>query len=357
MVAGGISKELGIDSQIEGVETQIRGVNEQLFGLVSKEAEDAHDLGTDLLGKYEGDEREITELKAEKLPRRLSSDQKDILRERVARFSLKKIFVSCTVGGGEFGETWDFEQDFVHAFDKSVLKLEQQMNCSTIMGPVHMLPLQIEAGSDRQSDATILVNALAEIGVIKNKIAIKPNENRKMLALTIGPKAETDFEVGQREVNKEIVGRLFARHLSAKLAESLKTLPPAKAEIWYRDSDPETFLFASQLRANLKSANWNIAEADLVPVSARRFDGNDLPLFGIEIQNKWWGGMFFGAALKDAASVCKFWRDTGQPCDMRLAALIASLQAPTRKDPSLGEDLYIIIIGPRDPTGHSPEPE
>lgn len=41
MVAGGISKELGIDSQIEGVETQIRGVNEQLFGIVSKEAEAA----------------------------------------------------------------------------------------------------------------------------------------------------------------------------------------------------------------------------------------------------------------------------------------------------------------------------
>jgi hypothetical protein len=32
MVAGGITKELGIDSQIESVETQIRGVNEQLLG-------------------------------------------------------------------------------------------------------------------------------------------------------------------------------------------------------------------------------------------------------------------------------------------------------------------------------------
>lgn len=41
MVAGGISKELGIDSQIERVETQIRGVNEQLFGIVSQEAQEA----------------------------------------------------------------------------------------------------------------------------------------------------------------------------------------------------------------------------------------------------------------------------------------------------------------------------
>ena len=41
MVAGGIAKELRIDSQIEGVETNIRGINEQLFGIVSKEAQDA----------------------------------------------------------------------------------------------------------------------------------------------------------------------------------------------------------------------------------------------------------------------------------------------------------------------------
>lgn len=41
MVAGGITKELRIDSQIEQVETQIRAANEQLFGIVSKEAEDA----------------------------------------------------------------------------------------------------------------------------------------------------------------------------------------------------------------------------------------------------------------------------------------------------------------------------
>lgn len=41
MVAGGITEELRIDSQIEGIETRIRGVNEELFGIVSKEAEEA----------------------------------------------------------------------------------------------------------------------------------------------------------------------------------------------------------------------------------------------------------------------------------------------------------------------------
>lgn len=41
MVAGGITRELGINSQIESVETQIRGANEQLFGIVSRESERA----------------------------------------------------------------------------------------------------------------------------------------------------------------------------------------------------------------------------------------------------------------------------------------------------------------------------
>jgi len=51
MVAGGIAKELHIDSQIEGVETQIRGVNEQLFGIVSKEAESASSVSSDAKAK------------------------------------------------------------------------------------------------------------------------------------------------------------------------------------------------------------------------------------------------------------------------------------------------------------------
>lgn len=41
MVAGGITKQLGIDSRIEHIETQIRAIDEQLFGMVSKEAERA----------------------------------------------------------------------------------------------------------------------------------------------------------------------------------------------------------------------------------------------------------------------------------------------------------------------------
>jgi hypothetical protein len=41
LVAGGISRELRIDSRIEGIENQIRAVNEQLFGTVSEQAENA----------------------------------------------------------------------------------------------------------------------------------------------------------------------------------------------------------------------------------------------------------------------------------------------------------------------------
>jgi hypothetical protein len=41
MVAGGIARELRVDSKIEGVETQVRGLNGQLFGIVSNEADNA----------------------------------------------------------------------------------------------------------------------------------------------------------------------------------------------------------------------------------------------------------------------------------------------------------------------------
>jgi hypothetical protein len=73
LIAFGISKELGIDSQIEDIETQIRAVNGQLFGIVSQEAGDAQ-AKVDTVGK-----------KAEAIQKRLdsASAQMDDLERRV----------------------------------------------------------------------------------------------------------------------------------------------------------------------------------------------------------------------------------------------------------------------------------
>lgn len=142
----------------------------------------------DLLAKYTAAEREVIDLKAAKLPRHLSSGQQDILRKKVVGFSTKTIVVSCAAGMDAFGEVWDFKQDFVHAFETSTVKSEGQINCSRISGPIHIPPLQIEIGADRKSDARILILALEEIGIKKGAITIKPNANKSLLVLSVGPK-------------------------------------------------------------------------------------------------------------------------------------------------------------------------
>jgi hypothetical protein len=145
----------------------------------------------DLLAKHTSAETEITELKAARLPRRLSSNQKAILRKRVARFAIKNIVVSCVNGGAE---AFDFAQDFVDVFFHKPLAFGGQYpsSCSSIGGAVvlRIPPVQIEAGADRQDDATVLTKALAEIGIKKQDIVIRGNNSKALLALTIGPKEQ-----------------------------------------------------------------------------------------------------------------------------------------------------------------------
>ena len=204
LVATGVAGELYAESKIETVETRIRRANDELFSLLSKEAGDAKtssgeakasasavkNQADDLLRKYEAAERALVALKAERLPRRLSSKQKELLGKRVAEFANKSIFVGCMDDGTE---TWDFEQDFVKAFSSPALrfKLEYMTSCSVVVAPV-MGPqapsIQVEAGAERQGDEDILVKALMEIGMNKTEIVTRSNPNKSLLALTIGPK-------------------------------------------------------------------------------------------------------------------------------------------------------------------------
>jgi hypothetical protein len=191
---------LGLSGDVLGI---VMGQAE--MALLTKEASDAatsaqrtadtlklvKNEADDLLAKYEAAELELTALKAKSLPRRLSSKQKELLGKRVAAFAAKSIFVGCVDDGTE---TSDFEQDFVKAFSNPGLhfKLEYALSCSVEFGPV-MGPqapsIQVEAGSERQGDADILVKALEEIGINKKEIVTKSNPNKSLLALTIGPKA------------------------------------------------------------------------------------------------------------------------------------------------------------------------
>ncbi len=154
-------------------------------GKAQEKADAVGKKADDLLTKYENAERELIELKAKSLPRRLSSQQTELLRKRVVAFTQRTIFISCVNGGRE---TFDFEQDFIAAF-RGHLIMEYEHECSEFVGPLYPPPIQIEAGDERQGDATILLKALLEIGISKKDIVTKPNQNKLLLALTVGPKA------------------------------------------------------------------------------------------------------------------------------------------------------------------------
>jgi hypothetical protein len=159
----------------------------EAVGKAQDKADAVEKKADDLLKKYDAAERELIALKAKSLPRRLSSEQIELLRKRVATFSAKSISLACENGGKE---ALDFELDFVKAFDP-IRKLKVYLvSCSIVVGGVvSQPPIQIEAGSERQGDADILVKALADIGINKSDIVRKPNNDRTLLELTIGPKA------------------------------------------------------------------------------------------------------------------------------------------------------------------------
>jgi hypothetical protein len=168
---------------------------EALTGNAAKSAKTAQDEADDLLKKYEASERELLALKAKSLPRRLSSQQKELLGKRVAAFATKSISISCVIGGGAAAEPADFANDFILAFKNPNLGFDVQIpfgTCSMIMAPDFNAPsVQVEAGVDRQNDADILVKALIEIGIDSKNIGRKNNKNKALLALTIGPKPTT----------------------------------------------------------------------------------------------------------------------------------------------------------------------
>jgi ElaB/YqjD/DUF883 family membrane-anchored ribosome-binding protein len=141
----------------------------------------------DLLRKYIAAERDLLALKAKNAPRRLSSEQKELLRRRIATFSIKTIFVECKDGGRE---TLDFELDFADALlGLSQLNMQYLSSCDVVLGGAELLPpIEIVAGVERQGDSDILCNALVEIGINKKDIATNTSANKSLLILAIGPK-------------------------------------------------------------------------------------------------------------------------------------------------------------------------
>ena len=157
-------------------------------GDAATSAKTADDLGTDLLNKYKAAERELDELRARTAPRRLSSEQKQLLAKGVSAFTSKRFVLTCIEEYGD--EIKDFAHDFFEAFSSPVSGL-------TVQPPICALewvdtrpcpPIQMWAGVGRQHDSDVLLNALIEIGINKQNIVRTPNTDRDNLVLIIGPK-------------------------------------------------------------------------------------------------------------------------------------------------------------------------
>jgi hypothetical protein len=163
-------------------------------GKAQEKADAVGKQADELLKKYDAAERELIELKAERMPRRLSSAQKAKLRQEVAAFAVKAIGVGCI---NTEREGFDFEQDFVDTFRSpdSPVRLDFWLtSCDSILEPAgpdsFHPPIEVSVGSARQSDAEILVKALAGIGIDKKQIKRKADTSPTLLRIMIGPHAQ-----------------------------------------------------------------------------------------------------------------------------------------------------------------------
>jgi hypothetical protein len=128
------------------------------------------------------------ELQAKITPRRLSSEQKRLLAKRVRAFTSRHIFIGSVNGGTEGA---DFALDFNEVFRNPELHFEVEFSTPTTIVSGLFKPkgsLQVEAGGNRKHDSEVLVSALVEIGIGRNSIALKRNDNPDSLALTIFPR-------------------------------------------------------------------------------------------------------------------------------------------------------------------------
>ena len=130
----------------------------------------------------------------------------------------------------------------------------------------------------------------------------------------------------------------------------LKNLPPGKAEIWYKEGDPDAWMFAVEIRAALEGSGWEVGK-EVVPVPSSRFNPHDLPMWGLAI---------FGKNLSDSFSNGPFPisnRDDLEKQaemfyggDLRLPWIMQAFDVEvTKRDSGLAENSFRIVVGGRDP--------
>lgn len=191
MVAGGISKELGIDSRIEKVETQIRGVNEQLYGAVSQRvgnvSEEADaiqkrlDAASDQLNALEGDivvqgpRWNILKVRREEFVKAL----KPLAGQKVTIEWCGSLFSSAPETYETWHLLWMILSDKTSTGAGWETKGASWFSCPP-NGPMpfggNIVITSSDANNGVKEAANVLSDALNKIGIITNRNEIRANE-------------------------------------------------------------------------------------------------------------------------------------------------------------------------------------
>lgn len=198
-------------------------------------------------------------------------------------------------------------------------------------------------------DAKQLRSDLTQVGAdAKAAEAELATEQRKTAEVQ---KAAAD---AQRALNEFLVAHTLSRQAKPFLSESLKALPPAKLEIWYRAEDGEVRMFVASIKAAVEEAQWTVE--DPIPIPPSRFNGKDLPFGGLEIVSNHVAGFFPGmpdwkGTPNDVDVLSAMLAaNSGKKVDRRLVLLAIAIGIGPDSfvaDSSLKEGEFRVIIGPR----------
>lgn len=215
-------------------------------------------------------------------------------------------------------------------------------------------------------DAADARERTATVEASNKKVAVDLEREKQKTAKseTALAEAQTKAVAEQKEFVKFTIGRVLVREIRGNLVGDLKKLPPANAEVWYRDQTEEPWYFAVRIRASLIDAGWHVPKP-VIPMSPAMF-GHSLPIAGVTVYTAPQSGSepratsapvptsFRGIEFPDhilsGAVALSIGRGVAEPSetDVKLAILGSALGVSTNGyDPALPLNSFIIVVADR----------